>query len=93
LVALATTAVVAVIAAAIVLRALDANAANTIVRAVHDAGRALVGPFDGMFRIGGARGTLAVNWGIAAVVYLFVGTALARLLRGRGAGALASRPS
>ena len=43
--------IVAIIVAAILLRVPGANPHNTIVRDVHDAGRALVGPFDGLFSI------------------------------------------
>jgi hypothetical protein len=34
----------------------------------------------GMFSFHNARVAVAVNWGIAAVVYLFVGALIARLL-------------
>jgi stearoyl-CoA desaturase (delta-9 desaturase) len=37
--------------------------------------------FDGMFSFDTARVAIAVNWGIAAVVYLFVGGVIARLNR------------
>jgi hypothetical protein len=77
---LAAGIVVAIIVAAILLRVLGANASNTIVRDIHDAGRALVGPFDNMFSFRHAKVATAVNWGIAAVVYLIVGGFIARLI-------------
>ena len=69
-----------IIVAGILLVVLDANATNSIVSAVHDAGRTLVGPFDGMFSFHSARVAVAVNWGIAALVYLFIGGLIARLI-------------
>ena len=71
--------VVAVIAAAILLRLLSANPQNAVVSHVHDAARTLVGPFANVFRLGGAKAALAVNWGLAAIVYLIAGHLLARL--------------
>ena len=72
--------IVLLIVAAIVFRVLDANASNTIVRDVHDAAKALVGPFDNLFSISKPKLAMAVNWGIAAVVYLFVGGIIARFI-------------
>jgi hypothetical protein len=75
--------VVLIIVAGIVLVLLKANATNTIVSDVHDAARWLAGPFDGIFSFHSARVALAVNWGLAAVVYLIVGGLIARLLGSR----------
>jgi hypothetical protein len=72
--------IVLLIVAAIVLRVLDANASNTIVRDIHDAARWLVGPFDNLFSISKPKLAMAVNWGIAALVYLFVGGLIARFI-------------
>jgi hypothetical protein len=69
-----------VIVAAIVLRLLNANPANTIVSDLHDAGKTLVGPFDGLFSIKQPKLAMAVNWGIAAIVYLAVGGLVERLI-------------
>lgn len=69
-----------IIALAILFKTLGANPHNTIVSGVHDAGRALAGPFDSMFKLHGAKVALAVNWGIALVVYLVVGFAVARFV-------------
>ena len=72
-----------IIVAGIVLVLLQANATNAIVSGVHDAARRFAGPFDGIFSFHSARTALAVNWGIAAVVYLIVGALIARLLNSR----------
>lgn len=72
--------VVLVIAVAIVLRVVGANPANSVVSDIHDAGRALVGPFKNVFSIKNAKVDLAVNWGLAALVYLLVGGFVASLI-------------
>jgi hypothetical protein len=72
--------VVLVIVAGILLVVLKANATNTIVSDVHDAARWLAGGFDGMFSFHNARVAVALNWGIAAGLYLFVGGLIARLI-------------
>ena len=76
--------VVLIIVAGILLVVLKANPTNSIVSEVHDWARSLAGPFDGMFSFHNANTALAVNWGIAAVLYLFVGGLIARLI-GRAA--------
>jgi hypothetical protein len=75
--------VVLLIVAGIVVVLLKANPTNTIVSDVHDAARWLAGPFDGIFSFHSARVALAVNWGIAAVVYLIAGGLIGRLLSSR----------
>jgi len=80
LVRLAAALVVLVIAVAIVLRVVGANPANSVVSDIHDAGRALVGPFKNVFSIKNAKVDLAVNWGLAAIVYLLAGGLLASLI-------------
>jgi hypothetical protein len=72
--------VVLIIVAGILLVLLKANPSNSIVSEVHDWARSLAGPFDGMFGFHNAHVAIAVNWGIAAVVYLFVGRLIAQLL-------------
>jgi ABC-type dipeptide/oligopeptide/nickel transport system permease component len=72
--------VVLVIVVGILLRVLGANPANSIVSDIHDAGRALVGPFKNMFTLKNPKSELAVNWGLAAVVYLIVGGLVAGLI-------------
>jgi hypothetical protein len=79
---LVVSVVVLTIVAGILLVVLKANPTNTVVSDVHSWARArsLVGPFDGMFSFHNARVAIAVNWGIAAVVYLLVGGLIARLI-------------
>ncbi len=72
--------IVLVIVAAIVLKVLDANGTNTIVKDIHDAASSLVGPFDGIFKQHDKKVALAINWGIAAAVYLVVGAIIASLI-------------
>jgi len=72
--------IVLIIVAGILLVLLKANPANSIVSQVHDWARWLAGPFDGIFSFHSARVAIAVNWGIAAVVYLLVGGLIGRLL-------------
>jgi hypothetical protein len=80
LIRLAVIVLALIIGLAILFKTLGANPDNTIVSAVHDAGKALAGPFDSMFKLHGAKVALAVNWGIALVVYLAVGFAIARFV-------------
>ena len=61
------------ILAGILLIVFDANLGNTIVRHVIDWSRTLVGPFKDLFSPSGRKAKVAVNWGIAAAVYLVVG--------------------
>lgn len=68
-----------IIAVAILLRVLRANPDNGIVAFVDTVARALVGPFDGMFTPKDRRVEIAVNWGIALLVYVLVGRLLAGL--------------
>ena len=88
----AAVAFVIVIGIALVL--LDAKESNGIVSAWLDVSRWLTDPFQGLFNLDDNKAQLAVNWGLAAVVYLIVAAVLARLiraarapsfLRGRGA--------
>jgi membrane-bound ClpP family serine protease len=69
-----------VILAGIVLVLLDANMGNAIVRGIHDAASFLVGPFKNVFSPKSHKANIAVNWGLAAVVYLLVGSLIAGLL-------------
>jgi hypothetical protein len=77
--------VAAIIVAGILLVVLDANPANDVAATVHNAARALVGPFDGLFKLERGDVSVAVNWGIAAVVYLAAGALVARVIRAIGA--------
>ncbi len=72
--------VVLILVAAIALRLLSANQGNAIVSDIHRAGNTLAGPFKNLFSLKNAKASLAVNWGIAALVYLIVGGFIARLI-------------
>jgi len=63
---------------------LGANMGNDIVSTVDDAARFLVGPFDGLFKPDDRKLEIALNWGIALVVYVIVGRFIAGLLRRPG---------
>jgi hypothetical protein len=80
LVRLAAWVVAAIIVAGILLVVLKANPTNDVVSAVHDVAHTLIGPFSGMFTLHKARVGVAVNWGIAALVYLILGYLVARLI-------------
>jgi hypothetical protein len=69
-----------IIVAAILLFVLGANGSNTIVKAIHDAGKFLAGPFKGLFSLDSGKATLALNWGLAAVVWYLLARLIARLL-------------
>jgi hypothetical protein len=77
---LVVTIIVLIIVVGIVFVLLKANPTNSIVSQVHDWARSLAGPFDGMFSFHSADVAIAVNWGIAAVVYLLAGGLIARLI-------------
>jgi len=83
-------AVVLLIVAGIVLHLLHANGGNGIVSAVYDADTWLASPFANVFSPKNPDVAIAVNWGLAALVYAIVGWLLAALLlragvAGRGA--------
>ena len=80
LVTLVAAVVAAIIVIGILLVVLGANQSNTLVEAGTDAARWLAGPFRDLFTFDSHKTTIAVNWGIAAVVYLAVGRLIARLL-------------
>src|SRR3954451_10198710 len=70
-----------IIAVGILLVVLEANSSNELVNAIHDAARWLVGPFRGIFTLDNRKLTVAVNWGLALVVYVVVGRLISGLLR------------
>jgi hypothetical protein len=81
LVATAAAIVALVIVIGIVLVVLKANPSNAIVSWFHDAARFLAGPFDGIFKPKDPKVAVAINWGLAAIVYLVAGRLVAGLLR------------
>jgi hypothetical protein len=91
-----TTVAVVIVVAGILIHVLGANTSNGIVSAVNDAAKWLVQPFHNVFHLHGAKANVAVNWGLAAVVYAIVGGFISSLLvrsavatrsRRRGVGA------
>jgi hypothetical protein len=81
IVSLITSIVVGLIVLAIVLILLEASRSNGIVDALVSAGDWLSSPFHGIFSLDSHKATVAVNWGLAALVYALVGGFIARLLR------------
>lgn len=77
----ATLAIGAVIALGIAFKVLGANDDKWIVSAVEDVAKFLAAPFDGMFTPDSDDLAVAINWGIAIVVYAIVGRLLARLVK------------
>lgn len=73
-------AIAAFIVAAIVLIALSANEDNMIVNAIVELGRFFATPFDEMFPQSNHEASIALNWGIGAAAYLFVGALFRRVL-------------
>jgi hypothetical protein len=80
-VSLITSVVVGLIVIGIVLVLLEANRDNAIVDWLVGAGQVLVEPFDNVFQPDGRKARVAINWGLAAVLYGLAGGLLARLLR------------
>jgi hypothetical protein len=80
-VSLITTIVVGLILVGILLVLLEANRDNAIVDALRDAAAWLAQPFDNVFKLDGRKQNVAVNYGLAALVYALVGGLIVRLLR------------
>jgi hypothetical protein len=76
--------VAVIIAVGVLLVVLAANPSNDIVKLIHDAARWLVGPFKDFFSLDDPKLQVAVNWGLALVVYVVVGRTVASLLRRPG---------
>jgi hypothetical protein len=81
IVSLITSVVVGLILVAIILVLLEANRDNAIVDWLVGAGDDLTKPFHGIFHPDGRKAMVAVNWGLAALVYGFAGGLVARMLR------------
>jgi hypothetical protein len=54
---------------------------NAIVEALLDAGAWLAEPFDNIFSMDSRKERIAVNYGLAALIYAIAGALIARLLR------------
>ena len=73
-----TVLIALLIGLAIVLRDVDANANNTIVKGVHEGANFFAGAFTGLFTFNGhPKRAITVDWGIALIVYLIVGALVA----------------
>lgn len=72
--------VAAILVLGILLVLLKANRSNEVVKAVHDAASFLAGPFDSLFTFDSKRVETAVNWGIAAAVWVALGRVIVRLI-------------
>jgi hypothetical protein len=72
--------VATIIVLAIVLHLLNANPSNGIVDAIHQAGSWLTTPFHNLFSPKNGDLKMALNWGIAAAVYLVVARLIARVI-------------
>jgi hypothetical protein len=74
---------------AILLRDVDANPSNTIVKGIHEGANFFAGSFTGLITFQDhPKRAITVNWGIAAIVYLVVGAAIAGLIARVGRGGL-----
>jgi hypothetical protein len=74
------TIVALILVVGILLVVLGANHSNEIVKAVRSAAKFLAGPFDGLFKLDSHKATIAVDWGIAAVVWYALARLIARLI-------------
>jgi hypothetical protein len=74
------TVVAAILVLGIALIVIGANRDNEIVGAALDAARWLAGPFDRLFTLDNPKTEVAVNWGIAAVVYYAIARVVARFM-------------
>jgi hypothetical protein len=81
IVRLITSVVVGLIVVGIILVLLEANRDNAIVDWLVGAGDYLTKPFHGVFEPDGRKAMVAVNWGLAALIYGFAGGLVVRLLR------------
>jgi hypothetical protein len=75
------------IALAIVLRDVDANATNTIVKGIHEGANFFAGAFTGLISFSGhPKRAITVDWGIAVLAYLIVGSIISGVIARIGRG-------
>lgn len=84
IVSVVTTIVVVILAVHILFVVFEANPANDIVSTVRDWADDLAWKFRDVFEPEDAKFRVAVNYGLAAVVYLIVGRVLVNLIRRLG---------
>jgi len=83
------TLIALLIGLAIVLRDVDANASNTLVKGVHEGANFFAGAFTGLIRFPRhAKRAITVDWGIALLVYLLVGAFISNAIARAGRGGL-----
>jgi hypothetical protein len=83
------TLIALLIALAIVLRDVDANPANTIVKGIHEGANFFAGAFTDLITFKGhPKRAITINWGIALLAYLIVGGFVASVIRRIGRGGL-----
>ena len=80
-ISVATTVVVAILAVHIVFVAFEANTANDIVRWFGDRATDLCWQFRDVFQPANHKADVAVNYGLAALVYLVVGRIIVGIVR------------
>ncbi|TDC06686.1 hypothetical protein E1284_33465 [Actinomadura bangladeshensis] len=80
-ISVATTLVVLVLAVHIVFVAFEANTANDLVRWFGDRATDLCWQFKDVFQPADRKTEVAVNYGLAALVYLVIGRVLVGLVR------------
>lgn len=76
--------IAAVLVLGTLLVAFEANEDNALVDAILEVGRFFADPFRAIFELDNDKVQIAINWGIAAAVYLLVAGLVAMVLR-RGA--------
>jgi hypothetical protein len=82
LVLIAGVLIAVLIGLAILLRDVDANARNTIVKGIHDGANFFAGAFTGITTLHGhPKRAITIDWGIAAVCYLAAGILVAAIVR------------
>ena len=77
---LVTTVIALILVLGIVLVVLGANNSNDLVHAVRDAAHFLAGPLNNLFTLDNNKAEKAVNWGLAAIIWIAIGRVIARLL-------------
>jgi hypothetical protein len=73
-----------ILVAGIALVVFEANQSSDVVDAVLDAAKFFAGPLDSAFDFKNNDVEVAVNWGIAAALYVIVAGLIARLLARAG---------
>jgi hypothetical protein len=78
---LATIAIVAFVIVGMLFRVLGANAGKWLVSDVESVGKWFAQPFDNTFVLHSQKLGVALNWGIAVVIYIVLGRIAVRLIR------------